>query len=126
MAPARHTLLSLSSLFCSPSSLQRNCLHRSIWPSSKIRAAIPDEAPHYFEDATSSSLFEYDGYEYTLDLGSGLAESACPTPTLSYLERPTPRLTCPIPGIPNLSTFIRIVPDPDLPFLVISLCRSHI
>ncbi|KAJ7133137.1 hypothetical protein C8R44DRAFT_849376 [Mycena epipterygia] len=49
-------------------------------------AAIPEEAPDYFEDATSSSLFEYE--EYTLDLGSGLAESTCPTPTPSYLKRP--------------------------------------
>ncbi|KAJ7133100.1 hypothetical protein C8R44DRAFT_870538 [Mycena epipterygia] len=33
--------------------------------------------------------YEYE-CEYILDLGSGLAESPCPTPTPSYLKRPSP------------------------------------
>ncbi|KAJ7133176.1 hypothetical protein C8R44DRAFT_772014 [Mycena epipterygia] len=41
-------------------------------------------APHYYEGAG----YEYEE-EYILDLGSGLAESACPTPTPSYFKRPS-------------------------------------
>ncbi|KAJ7110530.1 hypothetical protein C8R44DRAFT_800186 [Mycena epipterygia] len=51
--------------------------------------------PELEESESVPDYYEGAGYEceeeYTLDLGSDLAESACPTPTSSYLKRPLRR-----------------------------------
>ncbi|KAJ7133155.1 hypothetical protein C8R44DRAFT_771986 [Mycena epipterygia] len=60
-------------------------------------AAIPEEAPDYYEVALPvghENGYEYEE-EYTLDLGSGLTESACPTPTPSYFKHPSNPSTSP-------------------------------